>query len=111
MDTQTIISIIIAIIAIIAFVIYLIWEIKKKGLREFAIDMILEAEAKIEQGQNSEKMTYVIKALKGFLGTTKIGAVLSMFITDENIEKFIQEVFDGLKKALDYVPKSNESEE
>lgn len=73
--------------------------------------MILEAEANIEKGQNSEKMKYVINAIKSFLGTTKIGAILSIFITDENIEKFIQEIFDGLKKALDYVPKSNEVEE
>ena len=105
MDPQNITSIAIVSTVIIAFVIYIAWQIKKKGLKEFAIDMILEAEEKIEQGQNSEKMSYVIKAIKSFLGKTKIGILLSVFITDENIEKFIQEVFDGLKKALDYVPK------
>lgn len=110
MNAQLIIEIIIAVIAIVAFVIYLIWQIKKKGLREFAIDMILEAEANIEKGQNSDKMNYVVTAIKTFLGTTKVGLLLSIFITDENIEKFIQEIFDGLKKALDYVPKK-ESEE
>lgn len=105
MNTQLIIEIsIIAALAVI-FILYLIWQIKKKGLKEFAIDMILEAEEKIEQGQNDDKMNYVIKAIKSFLGKTKIGLLLSVFITDENIEKFIQEVFDGLKKALDYVPK------
>lgn len=111
MEPQLIIEIVIVTLAVIAGLLYLGWQIKKKGLREFAIDMILEAEEKIEQGQNSEKMGYVIKAIKSFLGTTKIGLLLSMFITDENIEKFIQEVFDGLKKALDYVPNKNESEE
>ena len=109
MDTQTIVSVVIAVVAIIAFVIYLVWQIKKKGLKEFAIDMILEAEGKIEQGQNSEKMGYVIKAIKSFLCTTKIGCIVSIFVTDENIEKFIQEVFDGLKKALDYVPNKKQS--
>lgn len=104
MDSQTIVSIVIAVIAVIAFAIYLVWQIKKKGLKEFAIDMILMAEGLYEKGQNSEKMGYVVKAIKSFLGTTKIGLLLSMFVTDENIERFIQEVFDGLKKALDYVP-------
>lgn len=104
MNTQLIIEIVIVALAAIAGLLYLGWQIKKKGLREFAIDMILEAEENIEQGRNSEKMSYVIKSIKAFLGTTKIGLLLSMFITDENIEKFIQEVFDGLKKALDYTP-------
>lgn len=104
MDTQTILSIVIAVAAVIAFIIYLVWQIKKKGLKEFAIDMILKAEDLFEQGQNNEKMNYVVKAIKSFLGTTKIGILISMFVTEENIENFIQEVFDGLKKALDYVP-------
>ena len=111
MNTQLIIEIgIVAALAVI-FILWIIWQIKKKGLREFAIDMILEAEEKIEQGQNSEKMSYVIKSIKAFLGTTKIGLLLSMFITDENIEKFIQEVFDGLKKALDYMPNKEGGDE
>ena len=111
MEAQLIIEIVIVALALIAGLLYLAWQIKKKGLKEFAIDMILEAEEKIEQGRNSDKMKYVVASIKSFLGTTKIGILLSMFITDENIEKFIQEVFDGLKKALDYVPESNESEE
>ena len=104
MNTQLIIEIVIVSLAAIAGLLYLIWQIKKKGLKEFAIDMILEAESNIEQGRNSDKMKYVVSSIKAFLGTTKIGLLLSMFITDENIEKFIQEIFDGLKKALDYVP-------
>lgn len=104
MNTQLIIEIGIVALAVIAGLLYLGWQIKKKGLKEFAIDMILMAEGLYEKGQNSEKMGYVVKAIKSFLGTTKIGLLLSMFVTDENIERFIQEVFDGLKKALDYVP-------
>lgn len=110
MNAQLIIEIVIVALAVIAGLLYIVWQIKKKGLREFAIDMILEAEEKIEQGRNSDKMKYVIASIKSFLATSKIGIFLSIFITDENIEKFIQEIFDGLKKALDYVPKK-ESEE
>lgn len=111
MNAQLIIEIVIVALAVIAGLLYIVWQIKKKGLREFAIDMILEAEEKIEQGRNSDKMKYVIASIKSFLATSKIGIFLSIFITDENIEKFIQEIFDGLKKALDYVPNKNESEE
>ena len=111
MESQLIIEIVIVALAVIAGLLYLVWQIKKKGLKEFAIDMILEAEEKIEQGRNSDKMKYVIASIKSFLATSKIGILLSIFVTDENIEKFIQEIFDGLKKALDYVPNKNESEE
>lgn len=104
MNTQLIIEICIVAALAVAFILWLVWQIKKKGLREFAIEMILEAEEKIEQGQNSEKMHYVVKAIKSVLGKTKIGILLSMFVTDENIEKFIQGIFDSIKKALDYTP-------
>lgn len=104
MNTQLVVEIAIVVAVVIFGIIYIVWEIKKKGLKKFAIDMILEAESLYKKGQNSEKMRYVIKSIKSFLCTTKIGIFISMFITDENIEKFIQEVFDGLKKALDYVP-------
>lgn len=108
MDIQQIIGITIAIATVVVFIIYIAWQIKKKGLKEFAIDMILEAEELFKQGQNSEKMEHVITAIKTMLGTSTVGKILSIFITDENIEKFIQSVFDNLKKALDYVPKKEE---
>lgn len=109
--TQIIISIIIIAISIIMGILYLIWQIKKRGLREVVIDMILKAEEKFEHGQNSEKMKYVIKTIKTILSSTKTGTLLSFFITDENIQKFVQEIFDGLKKALDYVPKEEKNHE
>lgn len=110
MDSQTIIHIAIVLIVAVIFFIYLYWEIKKRGLKEFAIDMILEAEDALEKGQNSEKMKYVIVRIKEFLSLSKIGSILCLFLTDENIEEFIQDIFNGIKKALDYVPKK-ESEE
>lgn len=105
MNTQQIIGIIIAVVVVIAFIIYIAWQIKKKGLRQFAIDMILQAEEEFAQGQNKEKMEHVIIAIKTMLSTNIIGKVLCAVITDENIENFIQSVFDSIKKALDYVPK------
>ena len=105
MNAQQIIGIIIAVVAVLAFIIYIAWQIKKKGLRQFAIDMILQAEKEFAQGQNKEKMEHVIVAIKTILATNTVGRILSVFITDENIENFIQSVFDSVKKALDYVPK------
>lgn len=105
MDPKQIIGILIAVALVIGFIIYVAWQIKKKGLREFAIDTILEAEKEFAQGQNKEKMQHVIVAIKTILATNAVGRILTIFITDENIEKFIQSVFDSIKKALDYEPK------
>lgn len=104
MNIQLIIEISIVAALVIGFILWIAWQIKKKGLREFAIDMILNAEDLFEKGQNSEKMQFVIDNIMAILGTTKIGKVLSIFLTEENIEKFIQSIFDNLKKALDYTP-------
>ena len=102
---QETIGIIVAIIAVICFVIWLIWQIKQKGLKNFATDMIILAEETFKKGQNSEKMQYVVNALRNFLKTTKTGMILSFFITDTTLQNFTQAIFDGLKKALDYTPK------
>lgn len=104
MDTQLIIQGSIVVGAILFFIIWVAWQIKKKGLREFAIDMIIKAEDKYRQGQNNEKMQYVIDKVKEVLKATTIGKVISVFLTEENIRKFIQSIFDNLKKALDYTP-------
>lgn len=108
MNIQQIIGIIIAVVLVIAFIIYIAWQIKKKGLKQFAIDMIVQAEKEFAQGQNQEKMEHVIIAIKTMLETNTVGRIVSVFLTDENIENFIQTVFDSIKKALDYVPKKEE---
>lgn len=104
MDIQLIIQISVVAVVVIAFIIWLVWQIKKNGLREFVIDMIVEAEETFHDGQNKEKMKYVIGELKDFLSVSLIGKLISFFLTEENIEKFIQGVFDSIKIALDYVP-------
>lgn len=101
---QEIIGIIVAVLTVVCVILYITWQIKKKGLKGFAIDMIIKAEKMYKKGQNSEKMKYVINATRSFLKTTKIGAILSLVVTDDMIRGFVQDVFDGLKKALDYTP-------
>lgn len=97
MSTQTIISIVIIAIVVIALALYLTYQIKKKGLRKVAIEFIVMAEKKFEQGKNSEKFNYVFEAVYNLLP-----AMIKIFITKAVIVKFIQKVFDEVKIALDY---------
>lgn len=102
MDTQTIISIIVVALIVITFIIWLAWQIKKKGLKEFATEMIVKAEDMYKQGENQEKLNYVIDKVIGMLPI-----FLQFFITRDAVKNFVQSVFDTVKKALDYVPKNN----
>ena len=100
MNPTTIIEIAIVVIAILAFILYLVWQIKKKGLRATAVDLIVKAEDMFKQGDNENKLNYVIDKI-----IVLIPAPLSFFITREAVSEFIQTIFDEVKKALDYVPK------
>lgn len=100
MDAQQIVGIVIAAVAVIAFIIYIAWQIKKKGLKQFAVDFIVKAEDMFNQGDNEGKLNYVIDKVIAL-----IPAPLNIFITREIVKSFVQSVFDGVKKALDYVPK------
>ena len=104
MKAQTIISIIIVALIVIAFIIWLVWQIKKKGLKEFVTEMIVKAEDMYKQGENTEKLNYVIDKVIAMLPTP-----LQFFITRDAVENFVQSVFDTVKKALDYVPKKEET--
>lgn len=100
MNPVTIIEIAIVAIAILAFILYLVWQIKKKGLRATAVDLIVKAEDMFKQGDNENKLNYVIDKIIAI-----IPMPLSLFITREAVREFIQTIFDEVKKALDYVPK------
>ncbi len=100
MDPVTIIEIAIVVIAILAFILYLVWQIKKKGLRATAVDLIVKAEEMFRQGDNENKLNYVIDKIISI-----IPMPLSLFITRDSVKSFIQSVFDETKKALDYVPR------
>ena len=103
MEAQAVISIILVVLIVVAFIIWLAWQIKKKGLREFATEMIVKAEDMYQQGENQEKLNYVIDKVIGMLPKP-----LQFFITREAVNNFVQSVFDTVKKALDYVPKKEE---
>ena len=103
MEAQAVISIIVVVLIVVAFIIWLAWQIKKKGLREFATEMIVKAEDMYQQGENTEKLNYVIDKVIGMLPT-----FLQFFITREAVKNFVQSIFDTVKKALDYVPKKEE---
>lgn len=103
MEASTIIGIVIVVLVVIAFIIWLVWQIKKKGLKQFATEMIVKAEDMFKKGENQEKLNYVIDKVIGMLPK-----FLQFFITRESVQKFVQSVFDTVKKALDYVPKKEE---
>lgn len=88
-------------VIIALFFIYIIgrvaWSIKKKGLKGTVIEMIVDAEQRFKQGQNSEKLNYVIDKV-----ISVIPMPLSLFITRDTIKKFAQKIFDEIKVALDY---------
>ena len=101
MNTVTIIEIVIIVIAILAFILYLVWQIKKKGLRATAVDLIVKAEEMFRKGDNENKLNYVIDKIISIT----IPKPLSLFITRDSVKSFVQSVFDETKKALDYVPR------
>ena len=100
MEATTIIGIVIVAILVIAFIIWLVWQIKKKGLKQFATEMIVKAEDMYKKNENQEKLNYVIDKVIAMLPKA-----LKFFITRDAVKNFVQNVFDTVKKALDYVPK------
>ena len=100
MNLQMFLGVIIIVILVVIFAIWLIWQIKKKGLKQFATEMIVKAEDMFKKGENLNKLNFVIDKVIEMLPKP-----LQFFITREAVEKFVQNLFDTVKKALDYVPK------
>lgn len=96
MNNQTL-CIIILIIACICILGYLYYLIKKNGLRATTIELIVYAEKTLGNEKGKEKMDMVIDSL-----TSCLPAPIRLFVTKENIEKFVQHIFDEIKEALDY---------
>ena len=92
------ISIIVLVICFIILVGCLFYEIKKTGLRKVAIKIIVRAEELLGSGKGKEKMQYAITQFLELLP-----APIRIFFTVESVESFIQEVFDDIKDALEYV--------
>lgn len=70
--------------------------IKLKGLRQTAIDLIVEAENVYEKGKNNEKFKFVFDGI-----INSLPAPAKMFLNESTINYFIQTVFDSVKAALD----------
>ena len=92
------ISIIVLVICFIILVGCLFYEIKKNGLRKVAIKIIVKAEELLGSGKGKEKMQYAITQFLELLP-----APIRIFFTVESVQNFIQEVFDDIKDALEYV--------
>ncbi len=107
MEGLAIAVIVIVVIAIIAFLGFKLYsDIKLKGLRQTAIDLIVKAEEAFEKGMNDEKFNSV---LEGILAV--IPSYLKFFINEDTIKSFIQNVFDSIKAALDVQAKLPENTE
>lgn len=89
---------IVMICVLIAFAIVavslIVYNIRKLGLRQFAINLISQAENMAVK--NSEKMDYCIDQF-----IKVIPSPINLFITREMIRIFIQKIFDEIKIALD----------
>ena len=93
-----VISIIVLVVCLVILVGCLFYEIKKNGLRKVAIDIIVKAEQLLGSGKGKEKMQYAITQFLVLLPKP-----IRVFFTVESVENFIQEVFDDIKDALEYV--------
>lgn len=96
MDKLTIIAISVLILTILAFISYIVFQVKKKGIRQTAIDYICYAEKTFENHKNDEKFNYVLTRLYEGLPS-----IVKVFITIDMIKDFIQKVFNEIKIALD----------
>ena len=100
METLSIIVIVVIMAIFLGLVgLKLYSNIKLKGLRQTAIDLIVEAENAYEKGKNSEKFQAVFKGI-----IEALPAPTRIFLNESTINYFIQSVFDSIKIALDNKP-------
>lgn len=93
-------QILILVVIVLSAIIILAWKIYKNGLRKTAIDLIVEAEERLED--NEEKFNAVVNTLIMLLPKQ-----FNFIITTRTVEKLVQNTFDEIKKALDYIPEEN----
>lgn len=75
-------------------------QIKLKGLRQTAIDLIAQVEETYEKGKNNEKFQAVVSGVLAALP-----APARILINDKTVDFFVQSIFDSIKVALDAQPK------
>lgn len=76
---------------------FILKTIKFYNLQEPIIELIVKAEDIYKQGQNAEKFDYVFNSIYSFLPTP-----FRILISQNDLKKLIQDVFDLVKCALDY---------
>ena len=97
MDTLSIAVIAIVVIIYLGLVDFKLYSnIKLKGLRQTAIDLISQAESAYEKGMNDKKFKAVFDGI-----IAALPAPARMFLNETTIKYFIQTVFDSIKIALD----------
>ena len=98
-----ILSNVIVVVAIVLMIAYLLWQIKMKGLRQVAINLIVRAEEFFQKGENTEKLAFVVDGI--FMTLPELPKPLCSLITKDTIKKiikdFVQDVFNEIKIALD----------
>ena len=88
-------------IVIIAIIIVVTVLIKKKGLKQTAIDAICWAERMYNTEEGKEKMQKAIDYMQQLVPFLNL-------IPDSWIQAFIQKIFDQIKEALDIQPSGTE---
>lgn len=78
---------------------YLLWRIKKDGLRQIVIELIVYAESEYGSGKGEEKLNCVIESFIKLIPTP-----FNLLVTTSAVKSFVQSVFDSVKMALDYTP-------
>lgn len=109
METVSIVVIIFAILTILSIIgLKLYSSIRLKGLRQTAIDLIVNAEEAFDKGMNDEKFQAVVSGIIDCLPS-----VAKLVINESTIKMFVQAVFDSIKAALDVqskLPEENKEE-
>lgn len=92
MELSQVIPVIVIILIVAIFVLI---EIKKRGIQQLAIDLMVEAEKKFKSGEGRKKMNQVVKKL-----IDKLPFPLNM-IPESIVEDFVQKIFDDLKESIE----------
>ena len=91
----------IIILVVLGFIGWIIYLCTKKGLRQTALNAILEAEKELHTASGKEKMAAAVAHVYNLLPVI-IRALLPLEMLSGFIEKFVQKVFDEVKELLDY---------
>ena len=98
---QNWLPLVVLIIVAILFIIKLIKKCLEVGMREGALEAILEAEKAFQSGEGKEKMQFAIDYVFDLLPLyVKVIVPKNMLV--EFVHNFIQTLFDEVKKLLDY---------